>query len=246
MPGTNVRLAVRGLVGSDEPAFVSLARTSLPFHRPWIKLPTDSNAFEQYLSKFDNEISFGFVVCKEESIVGFISLSGIERDPYQRGRLGYGVFEQYANMGYMSFGLKQVVRLGFDELGLHRLEADIQPGNEPSRRLVRRNGFTCEGISRRFIRIDGEWMDHERWALTVDEWRHLDDLLSAHKPEQETQKCKEEYIGILFYLQPLCCSLPYPRSFSYGLSSGRTSRTQSLPIGRGKYSYSIFSRRRRP
>lgn len=246
MPGTNARLTVRGLVGSDGSAFVSLARMSLPFHRPWIKLPTDSNAFEQYVSRFDNEVSFGFVVCKDESIVAFINLTGIEREPYQRGRLGYGVFEQYANMGYMSFGLKKVVRLSFEKLGLHRLEADIQPSNELSRRLVQRNGFTCEGISRRFIHIDGKWMDHERWALTVDEWRHLDHLLSAHKPEQERQKCKEECTGIFSYLQLLYYSLSYPRLFSYGLSSDRTSRILSSQIGHGKYSYLIFSRLRRP
>ena len=102
-----------------------------------------------------------------------MSLTGIEREPYYRGRLGYGVFERYAKMGYMSFGLERVIRLAFENFKLHRLEADIQPENDPSKRLIKKMGFTCEGISHKFICINGEWIDHERWALTLDEWRKL-------------------------------------------------------------------------
>jgi ribosomal-protein-alanine N-acetyltransferase len=96
-------------------------------------------------------------------------LTGIEREPYHRGRLGYGVFEQYAKMGYMSFGLKYVIRLAFEKLELHRLEADIQRENDSSKRLIEKMRFTYEGISRKFLRINDEWVDHERWALTFDE-----------------------------------------------------------------------------
>jgi ribosomal-protein-alanine N-acetyltransferase len=59
----------------------------------------------------------------------------------------------------------------FRELGLHRLEANIQPTNEPSRALVKRLGFRQEGYSPRYLKIDGEWRDHERWAVLADEWR---------------------------------------------------------------------------
>jgi ribosomal-protein-alanine N-acetyltransferase len=149
---------------------VALAVESYEFHRKWIKLPTDSDGFKRYLSKFDNENAYFFVICDaySDSIVGFVSLTGIEREPYHRGRLGYGVFEQYARMGYISSGLKQVIDFAFESLELHRLEADIQPENTPSKRLAAKMGFTCEGVSRGFIRINGEWMDHERWALTPD------------------------------------------------------------------------------
>jgi ribosomal-protein-alanine N-acetyltransferase len=166
---SSAQTLVRALTGDDESAFLALAKESSQFHRKWIKLPTDAGAFKRYLSGFDDEIAFCFVVCDADSIVGFVSLTGIEREPYHRGRLGYGVFEQYARMGYMSFGLKYVISLAFKNLGLHRLEADIQPENAPSKRLIEKMGFTCEGISQKFIRINGEWIDHERWALTFDE-----------------------------------------------------------------------------
>ncbi len=60
------------------------------------------------------------------------------------------------------------VRYAFDTLGLHRVEANIQPGNAPSIALVRRLGFAREGFSPRYLRISGEWRDHERWARLAD------------------------------------------------------------------------------
>jgi ribosomal-protein-alanine N-acetyltransferase len=165
------RTVARPLTAADEPAFIALAVESFEFHRKWIKLPTKSDEFKRYLSKFDGGDAFFFVICDaySDSIVGFVSLTGIEREPYQRGRLGYGVFERYARKGYISAGLKQVVNFAFGGLKLHRLEADIQSENSPSKRLVKKMGFTCEGVSHGFIRINGEWMDHERWALTSDD-----------------------------------------------------------------------------
>jgi [ribosomal protein S5]-alanine N-acetyltransferase len=166
----NPRILVRGLAAYDESAFVASAAESFQFHRKWIKLPTESDEFKKYLSRFDDENAFFFVICDadSDSIAGFVSLTGIEREPYCRGRLGYGVFEQYARMGYISAGLTYVINLAFGSLELHRLEADIQPDNYPSKRLIEKMGFTCEGISRGFIRINGEWTDHERWALMLD------------------------------------------------------------------------------
>ena len=57
------------------------------------------------------------------------------------------------------------VAVAFHDIGLHRLEANIQPGNEPSRRLAERCGFVLEGFSREYLYVDGRWRDHERWAV---------------------------------------------------------------------------------
>lgn len=80
--------------------------------------------------------------------------------------LGYAAFLPYAGQGYLSEGVALAVRYAFERLELHRVEADIQPGNDASVRLVERLGFRREGFSPGFIKIDGEWRDHERWALT--------------------------------------------------------------------------------
>ena len=74
----------------------------------------------------------------------------------------------FAGKGYMGEALPQMVAFAFDELGLHRLEANIRPENEASLRLVQSAGFHKEGYSPRYLNIDGDWRDHERWAILAD------------------------------------------------------------------------------
>jgi len=71
----------------------------------------------------------------------------------------------------MSEGLRLVLRHAFGTLGLHRLEANIQPENHDSVRLVRGAGFRREGFSPRYLKILGRWRDHERWAITAEAFR---------------------------------------------------------------------------
>lgn len=61
----------------------------------------------------------------------------------------------------------RVLRYAVGQLRLHRLEANIQPGNHSSLRLVQRVGFRREGYSPGMLFIDGAWRDHERWAITA-------------------------------------------------------------------------------
>ncbi len=71
----------------------------------------------------------------------------------------------------MREGLDLMLRHAFRGQRLHRVEANIQPGNQPSRGLVEGAGFRLEGFSPRYLKIGGRWRDHERWALTVEDWQ---------------------------------------------------------------------------
>lgn len=88
-----------------------------------------------------------------------------------RAYLGFYAGAAHAGQGFMGEGLRLVLRHAFRRLRLHRLEANIQPGNVASKRLVRRCGFRREGFSQRYLRVFGRWRDHERWAVTAEDVR---------------------------------------------------------------------------
>ncbi|MET9852281.1 GNAT family protein [Streptomyces sp. NPDC006450] len=162
------QVTLRAVTAEDRERFVELARMSADLHHPWVVTPCTPGGFSAYLARVDGGTAVGMVVCLKDcaDLVGTISISGIVRDPYHRGVLGYAAFLPYAGRGYMSEGVALAVRYAFDQLDLHRVEADIQPGNTASLKLVRRLGFRKEGVSPGFIKIGGVWRDHERWAIT--------------------------------------------------------------------------------
>ncbi|QND96840.1 putative ribosomal N-acetyltransferase YdaF [Burkholderia cenocepacia] len=90
---------------------------------------------------------------------------------FQSAYLAYYGMAEFSRKGLMTDALRAAIDVAFGELGLHRLEANIQPGNHASIALVRRLGFRQEGFSPSYLRIGGEWRDHERWALLADDAR---------------------------------------------------------------------------
>jgi len=101
-------------------------------------------------------------------IVGVINVTEIVRGAFQSAYLGYYGMVGFSRKGLMTEALNAAARYAFDDLGLHRMEANIQPENAASIALVRRAGFKKEGFSPRYLCINGKWRDHERWALLAD------------------------------------------------------------------------------
>lgn len=106
--------------------------------------------------------------CESDEIVGVINMGNIIRGLLQGAYLGYYAFAPHAGKGLMSEGMQLVLKHAFQKLRLHRLEANIQPGNQASIRLARRCGFVREGFSRRYLKVNGRWRDHERWAILAE------------------------------------------------------------------------------
>lgn len=167
------RVFLRPPVPSDRHEFVSLMRASRSFHRPWASAPTDDDRFAAYLADSHRPDFEAMLTCRlsDGAIIGFFNLSQIVRRALQSAYLGYAVGKTYAGQGYMREGLELVLRRAFTELRLHRIEANIQPGNRASIALARGAGFRREGFSPRYLKIGGRWRDHERWAILADDWR---------------------------------------------------------------------------
>jgi len=167
------RVFLREPVPSDRDEFVSLMRASRSFHRPWATAPTDDDRFAAYLADSHRPDFEAMLVCRvaDGAILGFFNLSQIVRRALQSAYLGYAVGKPYAGHGYMREGLELVLRHAFTDLRLHRIEANIQPGNRASVALAKGAGFRREGFSPRYLKIGGRWRDHERWAILADDWR---------------------------------------------------------------------------
>jgi ribosomal-protein-alanine N-acetyltransferase len=167
------RVFLREPTRADRDEFISLMRASRLFHRPWASAPTDDDRFSAYLADARRPDFEAMLVCRrgDLAIVGFFNLSQIARGSLQSAYLGYAVGKPYARRGYMREGIQLVLRHAFLTLKLHRVEANIQPGNRASIALAEGARFRREGFSPRYLKIGGRWRDHERWAILAEEWR---------------------------------------------------------------------------
>ncbi|TXS50005.1 GNAT family N-acetyltransferase [Streptomyces sp. t39] len=173
MPNTPPRVDLHPLTLSDQDAFCALVRASAELHRPYMQLPASKEEFRNWMRRFDDGTNQGFLVRVRETdaVAGSVNINSIIRGRYQGASLGYAAFAPSAGRGYMTEGVAAAVRYAFTELRLHRLEANIRPGNTASLALVQRLGFRYEGISPSYLYIGGAWRDHERWAVTApDPW----------------------------------------------------------------------------
>jgi len=163
------RVALRPLSADDEGEFVKLTRASVDLHHPWMALPTTPGEFRAFLAGFTPGYSESLLVCLRDSgaVAGLINIKEIIRGRYQGATISYAAFAPSAGQGYLSEGMELALRHAFEELRLHRLEANIQPANKASLRLVERSGFHKEGYSPDYLFIDGAWRDHERWAISA-------------------------------------------------------------------------------
>lgn len=120
-------------------------------------------------------VTFLVVDVATGGLVGKVNVGSIVGGRLCSGGLGYDAFDPFVGTGRMTHGVRLVLDrcfapAGESGLGLHRVEVNVQPGNEPSLALVGRLGFRHEGFSPRFLHINGAWRDHERFALTSEEW----------------------------------------------------------------------------
>lgn len=164
---------LRSPTTSDRTEFLALNRTSVGFHRGLVSPPKTPEQFAAFMQKSRREDSVSLLIClvADGAIIGAINLSQIFRGAFQNAYLGYYIGAQYAGQGYMTEALRLALRHAFQSLKLHRLEANIQPGDKASIALVKRAGFIREGYSRRYLKISGRWRDHERWAIVAEDWK---------------------------------------------------------------------------
>ena len=168
-----MRVVLRTPTAADQDEFIAAMRASRGVHRPWVYMPETPERYLAYLARVQDPRYEPFLACRAQdgAIVGFLNLSEIVRGGFKSAFLGYGAVAAHAGKGYMTEAMRLLLREAFTRLDLHRVEANIQPGNLRSIALAKRCGFELEGFSPRYLKVGGRWRDHERWAIRAETWR---------------------------------------------------------------------------
>jgi [ribosomal protein S5]-alanine N-acetyltransferase len=171
-----MRVHIRPPQPSDVEAYTAAVLRSADHIGPWN--PVDPNGLPELLRRQGPSLrSFLIVDDEDGGLVGKVNVANIVRGRFRCGALGYDSYVPYAGTGRMTEGMRLVVDACFADfpegLGLHRLEINVQPENDRSIAMAKRLGFRHEGFSPRMLYINDAWRDHERFALTAEEWPGL-------------------------------------------------------------------------
>jgi ribosomal-protein-alanine N-acetyltransferase len=153
----------------DEDAFLAAVARGRALHGDWVDPPADPTACGAFLTRAATQKQDVSLVWQDDDFVGVVTLSEIIRGRLQQAFMGFYAFAPLTGRGLMTQGVRLTLRRAFDDLGLHRVEANVQPQNTRSLALVQRAGFRKEGFSPRYLFIAGAWRVHERWAALADD-----------------------------------------------------------------------------
>lgn len=189
---TGPRVYIRHARPLDAPVYVALRTSSRRFLTPWEPRPPrggrwndPARILEEFARGATGRHERLLVVRRgDDELLGMVGVSEIAYGVFQNAYIGYWIGAAFARHGYMREGLALALDHVFGTLKLHRVEANIQPSNIPSRTLARSLGFRQEGYSPGYLKIAGRWADHERWALLSDDWKRGRPTLAARLREK--------------------------------------------------------------
>ncbi|MEU9740785.1 GNAT family N-acetyltransferase [Micromonospora chersina] len=153
----------------DAPALAELLRVNREFLAPWDPIRSEEYftadgqhaVIEADLQQHEQGAKLPHVILDDSGrVIGRITLSGIVRGPFQSCAMGYWVSAGHNGRGFASRAVREIVRVAFEELGLHRVQAETLLHNVRSQRVLERNGFVRFGVAPEYLNIAGRWQDH--------------------------------------------------------------------------------------
>ncbi len=172
---------LRAPVIRDHPQWAALREQSrahlTAWEDDWTPEELAGSAFRQRIQLFEREarrsraLSLFVFRRDDEALLGGVTLTNIRYGAARAGVLGYWIGAPHIDQGYGSAAVRALAGHVFDAIGLNRIEAACHPDNAPSRRLLLKCGFEKEGFARDYLKINGEWRDHELYALTARRYR---------------------------------------------------------------------------
>lgn len=180
LPIRTERLLLRPFAESDVDAVLDIeSREDVVRYLMWP--PMDRAAAEAFVTKRlrqtaidgeDTPLILAITVPPDDRLVGEFMLR-IRSVEHRQGEIGWTLHPDAQGRGYATEAAREFLRIGFEELGLHRIVADADPRNEPSIRLMERLGMRREALTRDAMFVKGEWVGEVLYAILEDEWRAL-------------------------------------------------------------------------
>ncbi len=156
----------------------ALSRAHLtPWEPQWTRDELARSNFRRRLRQYNREMrddqGYAYVIFTEADarLVGGLNLSNVRRGVAQAASIGYWIGAPHAGRGLMTELVRAAVAFAFGALRLNRLEAACLPSNAASQRVLEKVGFAREGRARRYLKINGQWQDHDLFALLQDDPR---------------------------------------------------------------------------
>jgi ribosomal-protein-alanine N-acetyltransferase len=174
---TELTSAGRLITPDDAPVLAELVRANREFLAPW-----EPHRGDEYFTEAGQRVSIGaslaehqhgrgvpwVIVDRDGAVVGRINLNNIVRGAFQSASLGYWLAQAATGRGIATAAVRDIMRLAFTELGLHRIQADTLVHNAASQRVLERNGFVRIGLAPRYLKIAGRWQDCVMHQLLSD------------------------------------------------------------------------------
>jgi len=153
------------------------------FHQPWFASRSDNvftlqqqqaNLAVEY-SEFLAGRAVPFWLARHDDpnrIIGRFAFTNIVRGCFHSCFAAYHLDQDCQGQGLAAEAGQAAIHSIFNDFGLHRIEANIMPGNQRSQALASRLGFRIEGFSARYLEINGRWEDHQHWVLLSDDLKN--------------------------------------------------------------------------
>ncbi|MEV6366957.1 GNAT family N-acetyltransferase [Micromonospora sp. WP24] len=163
----------------DAPALAELFRANREFLAPWEPIRGEDyftadgqhTVIQAHLGQHEQGLNLPHVILDDSGrVIGRITLNGIVRGPFQSCAMGYWVSASHNGRGFATRAVREMVRVAFEELGLHRVQAEILLHNVGSQRVLERNGFVQFGVAPEYLNIAGKWQDHAVYQVLNPSW----------------------------------------------------------------------------
>jgi len=139
-------------------------------------IPDDKNVTREHLRPFirDQKAKVRKKYCwtiRFQATGKFIGLAGmtLTADRFKMGEIWYNLMPSHWGNGYATEVARRLIRCGFEDLNLHRIEAGVATENKRSIKVLEKAGMSIEGIRRKILPIRGEWVDNYHYAILEDD-----------------------------------------------------------------------------